>query len=72
MAGSGPRNTHTLACASPDWQDKHDSQSEADLSLCCKLAFWSGKDKQQMDRLFRKSALFRDKWDTKHHADGAT
>ena len=54
------------------WQDKHDSQSEADLSLCCKLAFWSGKDKLQMDRLFRKSALYRDKWDTKHHADGGT
>lgn len=54
------------------WQDKHDSQSEADLSLCCKLAFWSGKDKAQMDRLFRKSALYRDKWDAKHHADGGT
>ena len=54
------------------WQDKFESQSEADLSLCCKLAFWSGKSKEQMDRLFRKSALFREKWDTKHHADGGT
>ena len=54
------------------WQDKHSSQSEADLSLCCRLAFWSGKDKLQMDRLFRQSALFRDKWDVKHHADGGT
>jgi len=54
------------------WQDSFASQSEADLSFCCKLAFWSGKDKEQMDRLFRRSALFRDKWDEKHHASGAT
>jgi len=55
-----------------NWKDSYSSQSEADLSLCCKLAFWSGKDKEQMDRLFRQSVLFRDKWDKKHHADGAT
>ncbi|MFX4263105.1 DNA primase [Pelotomaculum propionicicum] len=54
------------------WQDSFASQSEADLSLCCKLAFWSGKDREQMDRLFRQSALFREKWDEKHHASGAT
>lgn len=54
------------------WQDSFASQSEADLSLCCKLAFWSGKDKEQMDRLFRRSAMYRDKWDEKHHASGAT
>ena len=54
------------------WQDGFPSQSEADLSLCCKLAFWSGKNAEQMDRLFRQSALFREKWDTRHHASGAT
>ncbi|WP_333510423.1 hypothetical protein [Thermoanaerobacterium saccharolyticum] len=36
------------------------------------LAFWSGKNKEQMDRLFRNSGLFREKWDTVHHANGAT
>lgn len=55
-----------------DWQGDYSSQSEADMALCCKLAFWSGKDKEQMDRLFRKSGLFREKWDTRHHASGAT
>ena len=25
-----------------------------------------------MDRLFRQSKLFREKWDKVHHADGAT
>ena len=39
------------------------SQSEADLALCNYLAFWTGGDEQQMDRLFRDSGLFREKWD---------
>lgn len=55
-----------------DWQGDYSSQSEADIALCCKLAFWSGKDKEQMNRLFRQSGLFREKWDTRHHASGAT
>ena len=55
-----------------NWQDAYASQSEADMALCCRLAFWSGRDKQQMDRLFRQSGLFREKWDTRHHASGAT
>lgn len=54
------------------WDGKFGSQSEADLSLCCSLAFWTGKNKEQMDRLFRQSKLFREKWDKVHHADGAT
>ena len=54
------------------WDGDYPSQSEADMALCMKLAFWSGKDKEQMDRLFRKSGLFRTKWDEKHHADGST
>jgi hypothetical protein len=54
------------------WQEDFASQSEADLALCCKLAFWSGKNREQMDRLFRQSGLMREKWDTRHHASGAT
>lgn len=54
------------------WQDYYPSQSEADIAVCCKLAFWTGKNREQMDRLFRQSKLFRDKWDVKHHASGAT
>ena len=54
------------------WQGRYESQSEADSALCCHLAFWTGKNREQMDRLFRQSALFRDKWDAKHHAGGAT
>ncbi len=44
------------------------SQSEADLAFCNSLAFWSGKNNVQMDRIFRKSSLMRAKWDEKHGA----
>ncbi len=37
--------------------------SEATLGLLNRLAFWSNRDAAQMDRLFRRSALMRDKWD---------
>ena len=55
-----------------NWQENYGSQSEADLALCCTLAFWTGKDKEQIDRLFRQSGLYRQKWDDVHHAGGAT
>lgn len=42
------------------------------MALCCKLAFWTAKNWDQMDRLFRQSALFRDKWDARHHSNGST
>ena len=54
------------------WEGKYGSQSEADMSLCCSLAFWSGKNHDQMDRLFRQSKLFREKWDVVHDAAGLT
>lgn len=38
------------------------SHSDADMALAMHLAFWCGKDLEQMDRLFRRSGLFRDKW----------
>lgn len=36
--------------------------SSADHSLMSHLAFWTGKDPQRMDRLFRRSNLMRDKY----------
>lgn len=42
---------------------KYPSHSEADQALCNKLAFYTGKNAEQMDRLFRRSGLFREKWD---------
>jgi putative DNA primase/helicase len=40
-----------------------DDHSAADQALCNVLAFWTGRDADRMDRLFRRSGLFRDKWD---------
>jgi hypothetical protein len=40
------------------------SQSEADLALCIRLAFWT-QDANQIDRLFRQSSLMREKWHTR-------
>ena len=39
------------------------SASEADQALCNMLAFWTGRDAERMDRLFRASGLFREKWE---------
>jgi hypothetical protein len=45
-----------------DFSDRP-SQSEADLALCCHLAFWTGRDAARIDGLFRQSALYREsKW----------
>lgn len=41
----------------------YESQSEADLGLLNLLAFWTGRDAGQMDRIYRTSGLMRDKWD---------
>ena len=41
------------------------SQSEADIALCMKLAFYLQGDSQQIDNLFRCSGLMRPKWDEK-------
>lgn len=38
------------------------SNSEADLKLCRHFAYWTGKDFDRIDRLFRQSGLYREKW----------
>lgn len=46
-----------------EWsQAGYSSQSESDLALCITLAFWCDRDTGQMDRLFRSSGLYREKW----------
>ena len=46
-----------------NWEGVYKSQSEADLAFCNLLAFWTQKDYQQIDGLFRQSGLMRKKWD---------
>lgn len=48
------------------WESKYPSQSEADLAFANMLAFWTGRDFQKMDAIFRSSSLQRPKYDEKH------
>lgn len=58
------RNNKFSLLYSGNWQAAgYSSQSEADLSLCIILAFWTDGNTEQIDRLFRSSGLYRQKWD---------
>lgn len=54
---------------SGQWEGLFPSQSEADMALCNMLAFWTGRNEAQMDRIFRASGLYRKKWETKRGGD---
>jgi primase-polymerase (primpol)-like protein len=43
--------------------DGKPDESAADLALCRYLAFWTGRNRERMDRLFRQSGLMRPKWE---------
>lgn len=47
------------------------SASEADVALCACLAYYT-KDAAQIDRIYKRSGLYRDKWDQRHYGDGRT
>lgn len=51
-----------------DLSDYGGDDSAADLALCGLLAFWCGGDAERIDRLFRQSALMREKWDSRRGA----
>ncbi|NFA41315.1 hypothetical protein EXM65_01675 [Clostridium botulinum] len=46
-----------------NWQDLYSSQSEADQALCNYLAFWLNKNPSNIDKAFRESGLYREKWE---------
>lgn len=43
--------------------------SRADLALCNHLAYWSEGDHTCIDRLFRQSKLYREKWERQDYRD---
>lgn len=55
------------ALFSGDWGE-YGSQSEADLALCKILAFWTNNDPEAIDRIFRRSGLYRAKWERKDYS----
>ena len=50
-----------------NWEGVYPSQSEADMAFAMLLAFWTNKDVEQMDRIFRLSGLMREKWNRKQN-----
>ena len=46
--------------------------SDDDLSFVCQLAFWTQRNPQMMDYIFRHSSRMRDKWDEVHDQQGNT
>lgn len=57
------------------WKDLpniYPSRSEADQALSSLLYFWTGGDLGRADAMFRRSGLFRPKWDESHYASGMT
>ncbi|MBS0198275.1 MAG: hypothetical protein JSR77_16100 [Planctomycetes bacterium] len=67
-AGSASNGAAFSALWSGDTSAYHGDDSAADLALCNHLAFWTGRDAARMDRLFRRSGLFREKWDEQRGA----
>lgn len=52
-----------LALAFPEGGERSFDASSADAALLQHLAFWTGKDCERIDRLFRRSGLMRDKYE---------
>ncbi len=59
-AQNGPQ---IIALWNGDTSAHSSDDSAADLALCNHLAWWTRGDEAAMDRLFRMSRLYRDKWD---------
>lgn len=55
-------NLQVLATVYPSPSGDAFDRSSADVALLGHLAFWTGCDAERMDRIFRRSALMRDKW----------
>lgn len=56
-------NVEKLAAVYPDDSRAYD-ESSADAALAAHLCWWTGADCERIDRLMRRSALVRPKWDS--------
>jgi primase-polymerase (primpol)-like protein len=59
-------NVEKLAQKWPHPHAAYDA-SQADQTLANHLAWWTGKDCERIERIMRRSALVREKWDSPHH-----
>lgn len=62
-AMNAPQSGGRFMCLYEGEQAGYNSHSEADLALCQLLAFWSDRDRVQIDRIFRQSGQMREKWE---------
>jgi hypothetical protein len=63
-ARSAPNSEKFTTLFDGDWESLgYPSQSEADLALCKQLAYWTNDNPVGIDQIFRKSGLYREKWD---------
>lgn len=59
----GPKFESLMAGDTSAYANKdNDGRSEADFALCCILAYWTQKDPERIDRIFKTSQLVRPKW----------
>lgn len=71
VAGRAKNSDKVIALLKGDVSG-YQSASEADAALCAILAHYT-QDAAQIDRIFRRSGLFRpDKWDARHYQTGVT
>ena len=66
-AKNGAKFKELYSGASPSGDTSND-----DMSFLSMLAFWTQKNPQEMDTIFRGSGRMRPKWDEVHTADGQT
>jgi AAA domain len=52
------------------WEGLYKSQSEADLAFCIRLAKKHNCDPQKIESEFRRSGLYRDKWERQDYREG--
>lgn len=60
---------HIKSLFNGDTSEYDNDQSKADLALCAKLAPYANGSRELLDQMFRRSQLFREKWDEKRGAD---
>ncbi|HEU5349920.1 MAG TPA: hypothetical protein VFU63_15035, partial [Ktedonobacterales bacterium] len=63
LAAQGARGERFRRLWEGDVSEYQGDESLADMALCGILAFYTANDAEQMDRLFRRSILYRDKWE---------
>jgi hypothetical protein len=61
MASEAQNGAKFAALMAGEWEDDYNSRSEADAALLVMLGWWSGGDREQMERLWLSSGLYRDK-----------